>query len=315
MPPLRRLALLDAPLRSSLLTLGAEAAAGSLRGFAVSGAAVAGVEATDAGEVSLPPAGTEDYVSGPQVPKNEERVRDSLRAISAEVARLVGTGSVPVLFGGDATVLLALLAGVSDGRPDQGRRGLLALDGKARFRGATAGSAADLSQNVMSLATGRGPPSMTHLARDRYPLVQEPDIVLAGVREATPEEAAALVQTRMTILPPEDLAGSGGVARFMGALGRLVRTTAEVVLHLDASALDPAQFPAAVGDAAPGGISPETIKRLLGELTTWNSEGTLRLVGMSVTGVDARKDPGGVRMHELASLAIRVFRSTGPPPG
>lgn len=308
MPAPRKLAVLGAPLRSSLLTLGVEAAAGPLRTFALAGAPLAGAEATDAGEVQLPPPGTDDYVAGPGVPKNEGRVRDSLAAISAAVANVVRAGSVPLLFGGDSAVLMGVLAGVSDGRPSPERCGLLALDGAARFQTPSDSPAGDLTAMVLALATGRGPPSMTHIGRNRFPLVQDSDVILAGVRDATPAEAAALVQTRMILLPPEDLAGGGGLARFTGALGKLVRTTREIVLHLDASVFDPGQFPVAAGSPSPGGLSGPDCKRLLGELANWDSEGTLRISGISVSGVDARKDPGGVRLHELAAFSLRTMQ-------
>ncbi len=308
MPDARRLAVLSAPLRSSLRTLGVEASAGPLRTFAVAGASLLGVEATDAGEVQLPPPGTDDYVAGPGVPKNEGRVRESLAAISAAVAQAVRAGSVPVLFGGDSTVVLGLLAGLSDGRVSTDRCGLLALDGAARFQTPADSPPADLASMVLSLATGHGPPSMTHLGRNRFPLVQESDIILAGVRDALPAEATALVQTRMTLLPPDELAGTWGLARFTGALGKLVRTTRGVVVHVDASVFDPKQFPVAAGSPSSGGLSGPDCKRLVDELAHWDAEHTIQIAGISVSGVDARKDPGGVRMHELAALSLRIFQ-------
>ncbi|HLY76615.1 MAG TPA: hypothetical protein VKT21_01865, partial [Thermoplasmata archaeon] len=96
-----------------------------------------------------------------------------------------------------------------------------------------------------------------------------------------------------------------------GALGRLAQRTGDVVLHLDASVLEPAQFPVAAGACSPGGLSLERVRTLVAELSTWNAEGTLRISGVSVTGIDARKDPGGVRMHQLAGIIPRLFGRRG----
>jgi arginase family enzyme len=164
---------------------------------------------------------------------------------------------------------------------------------------------------VLAIATGRGPTSLAHLARERFPLLQDTDVLLTGVRDALPAEAAVLVKSRVTILPPDRLIGAGGEAAFLGALGRLAPRTRDVVLHLDASVFEPEQFPVAAGTPSRGGLSLDRLKKLVGELSTWNSDGTIRIVGVSVTGIDARKDPGGVRMHELAGFVIRLFGRPG----
>ncbi|MFZ0830643.1 MAG: arginase family protein [Thermoplasmata archaeon] len=311
MPAASRLAFLGAPLRSSLATEGTEGSSHPLRTFAVSGASVAGVVAVDAGDIPLPPPGATDFLAGGPVPKNEGRVRESLLTVASHVADTVRSGSTPVMFGGDATVLLGLLAGLHDGRPSAPRMGLLALDGAARFQTAADSPGGDLVMMVLALATGRGHLSLTHLARDRFPLVQEVDTLLAGIRDASTVEATALVQSRVALLTPDRLQGGGGEAEFMGALGRLTQRTTEVVLHLDVSVLDSAQFPVATGAPSGGGLSLERMRTLVGELSTWNAEGTLRIAGVSVSGVDARKDLGGVRMHELAGFVLRLFGRRG----
>jgi arginase len=290
-----------------MATEGSEGASSQLRSFAVSGATLAAVELIDAGEIPLPPPGTEDFLAGGSVPKNEERVRDSLLTLASRVAETVRSGATPVVFGGDATVLLGLLAGILNGSPSTRRLGLLALDGAARFQTATDSPGGDLSRMVLATATGRGRVSLAHLAQDRFPLVQEVDTLLTGVRDAMPAEATALVQSKVTLLTPDRLLGGSGVAQFMGALGRLVQRTPDVVLHLDVSVLDAGQFPVAVGAPSDGGLTLDRMRTLVGELSSWNFEGTIRIAGVSVTGVDARKDPGGVRMHELAGFVLRLF--------
>ncbi|MCI4348243.1 MAG: arginase family protein, partial [Thermoplasmata archaeon] len=302
-----RLTFLGAPLRSSLATEGSEGAATPLRTFAVSGASLAGVQAIDGGDIPFSPPGTSDYLPGGATPKNEGRVRESLLAVASRVGDTVREGNVPVVFGGDATVLLGLFAGLHDGRAPPPRLGLLAVDGLARFRTTADAPAGDLSTMVIALAVGRGQLSLAHLARERFPLVQETDVVLAGVRDATPDEAASLVKSRMTLLPPDRLRGSGGDATFMGVLGRHAQRTRELVLQFDVSVLDPTHFPVGVGFSATGGLPLERLRTLAGELARWNADGTIRIAGVSVTGVDARKDPGGVRMHELAGFVLRLL--------
>lgn len=302
-----RLALLGAALRSSLVTEGTEGASSPMRTFAASVASLGGRDARDGGEVPVAPPGADDFqVAGP-VPKNESRVRESLKAIAGRVAEAVRGGATPLLFGGDATVLLGLLAGIHDGSEAASRLSLVDLDGLARFQSADDAPGGDLSRMVLGLAIGRGPPSMTHLARDRFPLVQDTDVLLAGVRDATASEAATLVRSRITLVTPDRLQGRVGEGQFMAALGTLSHRVRDVVVQLDASVLDPRQFGAAAGTPSPGGLTLEGLKRIAGQLASWSSDGTVRLRGLSVSGVDVRKDPGGAGMHELARLAVRTF--------
>lgn len=300
-------------MRSSLATEGTESASTQLRNFAIAGAELAGVEATDAGDVALPLPGTSDFLTGGLVPKNEERVRDSLLIVAHSVEASVREGRVPIVFGGDATVQLGLLAGLHDGHQKAPRIGLLSLDGVARFQTAADSPRGDLSGMVLAIATGRGPVSLAHLAREHFPLVQETDVLLVGVRDASPTEAETLVASRVALLPPDRLEGAGGDAVFMGALGRLAQRTRDLALHLDVSVFDPAQFPVGAGTPPPGGLSLERLRTFVGELAQWASDGTVRIMGVSVTGLDARKDPGGLRMHELAGFVLRLFGRRSAP--
>jgi arginase len=294
-------------------TEGTEGAATVLRTFATTGAALTGVNVVDVGDLALPPPGTSDFLSGGPVPKNEGRVRESLMTVGGRVAESVRAGLTPVVFGGDATVALGLLAGIHDGRSPAVRMGLLSLDGAARFQTPADSPGGDLSAMTLALAVGRGHTSLAHLARERFPLVQETDVLLAGVRDASAAEATALVGSRVTLLTPDRLSGGEGEAEFMGALGRLAQRTQDLAIHLDVSVLDPSEFPVAVGSPSPGGLSLERLKTFGSELSKWNAEGTVRISGMAVTGVDARKDPGGVQIHELAGFVLRLFRQREDP--
>jgi arginase len=263
------------------------------------------------GDVPLPPPGTSDFLSGGSLPKNERRVRESLLTIAARVADSVRANQTPIVFGGDATVGMGLLAGLHDGQSPSGRIGLVLLDGKARFRTVADSPGGDLVTMVLALSVGRGDLPLARLAREKFPLVQEIDVLLAGIRDAVPEEATALVGSRVTLLTPDQLLGVEGEARFTGSLGRLAQRTREVAVQLDVSVLDPIQFPVAVGTPSSGGLSLERLKTVFEELSHWHQEGALRISGVSVSGLDARKDPGGVRMHELAGFVLRLFGRRG----
>lgn len=204
-------------------------------------------------------------------------------------------------------VLLGLLAGIQDAGPSAFRIGLVSFDGRARYQTLADSEGADLNSMVIPLAIGKGSLSLAHLAREVFPLVQETDIVLAGVRDAEPSEASALVRSRIALLTPDRLQGAEGIGQFMAALGRLSHNTRDIAVHFDACVFDPHHFSAVVGTPSSGGLSLERLKTLGAELCHWDSDGTIRLRGVSISGVDSRKDPGGTRTHEMASVALRLF--------
>lgn len=179
---------------------------------------------------------------------NPGEVRDWLRPLAAAVIQEREAGRLPLVLGGDCTVLLGCLLGC----PRDG--GLLFVDGHADWylpEQSPSGETADMD---LSLALGRGPAVLAGLD-PAGPLVDAGRTVVFGPRDqamsdqlgaGSPAEAGALC------LGLDEIRSLG----FNNALGRsLERLEAapRFWLHVDLDALDDATLPA-VDYRMPGGL-------------------------------------------------------------
>ena len=300
------LALIGAPLLSDHSADGVELVPGIVRsagGLAVL-QGLPGAAARDFGLLDFPKETGEDISTPAGRVRRHERVRLSLLKVARAAALAIEEGYVPVVVGGDCTVLLGALAGVHDGRP--GRRvGLLSLDGQLEYHTHTGPTGeVEPTRAVLSLAAGKGDLQLARLARNDFPLVQERDVVRAGVREASPEELAAAAH--VTVVPATVMGGGSGEARMTEEMGKLLHRVPDIVFHVSATVLSSAAFPPSIAPQGPGGISAVIFRRTVDELVAWRHQGSARLAAVVISGVDGRQDPGGVLTRSLFENVARV---------
>jgi arginase len=302
-----RLGLIGAPLRSDRSTEGVELVPAILRdagGLSVLHG-LPGSTARDFGVLELPKESSEPADSPTGRVRRHERVRLSLLKIARAAALALEEGYIPVVVGGDCSVLLGAIAGIHDGR--SGRRlGLLSLDGQLEYRlhsGPTAEG--EPSGAVLALLAGRGDMALARLARNDFPLVQERDVLRAGVRNITEAELSAAESAHFTAITPEAMAGAAGAARMTEELGKLLHRVPDLVFHVSATVLSASAFPASLDNNA-GGISALVFRRTIDEFVAWRHQGSVRLSGIVITGIDGRKDSGGVLTRSLFENVVRV---------
>ncbi|MFJ3882234.1 arginase family protein [Streptomyces sp. NPDC090077] len=209
-------------------------------------------------------------------------------------------GEFPVVLGGDCSIQL----GAALAMRRLGRYGLAAVDGSADFRHpgneAVNGPVGAAGGEELALSTGRGQASLADL-EGLGPYLREEDVRLFGLRdgdEDLPELRAAGIAAHTVGEIREH--GAGAVAR--AALeGLHPPETAGFWIHLDADVLDPSVMPA-VDSPDPGGLLPEELGELLGELAR-----SPRCVGLNVTIYDPDLDPDARAGALLADLVAGAF--------
>jgi arginase len=224
------------------------------------------------------------------------RIRNghTIRRFSEDLARIVqevlARGHVPVVIGGDCSVLLGCLLGA---RKD-GRYGLIHVDAHSDFFHpgnddvhARLGSAAGMD---LALVTGRGEPLLTEWNGVVGPLVNDGDVVQIGEREElAPHYAYAdIQQTEIGQIPVRRLRQIG-IARVVAEVN--ARTTTQGLsrlwLHIDVDVLDQGVMPAVDSPGSPG-LNLEELEGLIGELCR-----CLPVIGVDVTIYDPDLDPQG----------------------
>jgi arginase len=110
----------------------------------------------------------------------------------------------------------------------------------------------------MSLAALTG---HCHRDRVRRPPIPEELVVLAGVRDLSPEaERERLAGSAIHAVPWRDRRAEGDA---LAALDTLARRTRAIYLHVDLDALDPELAPGIVDEPVPGGMSVEDAEAIV----------------------------------------------------
>jgi arginase family enzyme len=269
-----RFAILDAPIDCSGTGRGEERAPAALRAAGL----LERLPARDAGAAE---ARIRDSRRDPRTGViGAAEVRRASSAIAIAVDRVFEAGELPLLLGGDCTLLLGVFQGLTAGS------GLWFVDGHADFfdgESSPTGEAADMD---LAILTGHGPPGL--LERDG-PLVDPAAVVLLGHRPAelhpdVARENARLDQAIHALTAPE--LRERGVDRVgVDATARLAERPAW--LHLDLDVLDESVFPS-VTYPQPLGLDWDELVALVRPLAA-----APNLLGISVADFNPDRDVDG----------------------
>lgn len=235
--------------------------------------------------------------------RNGRTLRSFNLMLADAVASAAAAAEFPVIVGGDCSILLGALAGVSRRAPIS----LVHIDGHSDFRhpgnydaSRTLGAVAGMD---LALATGRGEGLMTDWPGAPSPLVPDEQVVQIGERQghdldfAWPDVNDTAI-TRIDVF----------TARQIGAQAILEKTRATLDrkrdwpfwLHFDVDVLDKLDMPAVDSPGSPG-IEPAELVVVL--------RGLLRLercAGITVTIFDPDLDPTG----RYASLVVSILKAS-----
>lgn len=229
---------------------------------------------------------------------NPLAIREYSRRLAEEVGRLVRSGRIPVVLGGDCSILIGNLLALRR----MGRYGLFFIDGHADFYLPEAEPNGEVASMDLAFVTGRGPGVLADIDGLR-PLVRDEDAVVFGYRDAAQAErdgSPDVRQSGMLVLSLEDVRQLGIRTAAASALAWLLeKPIGGFWIHLDADVLDDAVMPA-VDYRTPGGLSPEDLTDALSVL---GSSG--RVVGVDVTIYNPSLDPDGSAARSLTNVLVR----------
>ena len=288
-------AVIEAPSVLGLFPRGVEHLPDALLGAGLADA----LDARRAGRVEPPPyEPRRDPATGLLNPTG---LRDYARQLADATGEVLDGGEVPIVLGGDCSVLLGNLLALSR----RGRHGLLFLDGHADFYQPEAEPNGEAASMDLALGTGRGPRVLADLD-GRGALVRDEDVVAFGRRDAEEAEEAGSQRIENTAIAVIDLATVRdlGVERAVGdALERVVRPELDGFwIHVDCDVLDDAVMPA-VDYRMPGGLSWDELESVLAAAIA-----TGRAVGLELTIFNPALDTDGVIIR---TLVARLGRALG----
>jgi arginase len=264
------------------------------------------LDARDDGDVLPPPY--RELVRPPLAIRNAADVADYSGALAERVAKAGSAGEFVLVLGGDCSIILGSLLGVSRSGPT----GLVYADAHSDFATpdrSTTGSAAAM---CLALAVGRGESPLARLGGP-HPLVAGKDVALLGRRDHSGSfyyGQDELERFEILDLDHPAVRASGPAETARRILERVARPELRGFwIHLDADVLDPAVMPA-VDSPEPGGMGLDEIADLLTPLARHP-----KALGMQLTIYDPKLDPDARGAMALTALLQRILRPASEAAG
>jgi len=212
-----------------------------------------GYDVTDRGDIDVFIQETHD--PGDPRMKYLKEIRQACEAVRDEVGSALTEGTMPVVLGGDHSIAMGTIAGVSRhfGKKDE-RIGLLWFDAHGDMNTPETSPSGNIHGMPLAVALGIGEPSLVGLAGTDGPMVEGARAAVVGLRDVDPAEKENIKESGIGAFTMRDIDERGMRAVMEEAIKRATTGTAGLHVSFDLDGIDPDYAPG-VGTAAPGGLS------------------------------------------------------------
>jgi arginase len=212
--------------------------------------AALGYEVKDAGNIS---------VRNPEMLEIADRRLKYLPEIAAACQKLADKveasleeGSIPIVLGGDHSIAIGSVAGLSAyHHKNEHRVGVIWFDAHGDMNTPETSPSGNIHGMPFAAILGHGAHELTHIS-GFAPKVHPEDCVLIGARSVDPEEAVALKSSGVRVITMRELDERGMSAVMDEAMWLASRRTAGFHVTMDMDFVDP-DFAPGVGTPVPGG--------------------------------------------------------------
>lgn len=211
-----------------------------------------GYEVEDAGDVDVQIAETRS--PGDPRLKYLREIKETCEALRDRVQAVLGEGSVPVVLGGDHSIAMGTVAGLSRFHRDRKEKvGLVWIDAHGDANTAETSPTGNIHGMPLAVVLGIGAPGLVNLS-GACPMVDGSRAAVVGLRDVDPAERANIKASGIGAFTMRDVDERGMRAVMEEAIKRATNGTAGVHVSVDLDALDPDYAPG-VGTPSPGGLS------------------------------------------------------------
>jgi arginase len=299
----KSIALLGAPTSAAGLAGGQEGAPTVLRSAGLLDRLTsAGFQVTDYGDCK-----PRVYKADDEHPRarNVGEVLAILEELRPKVEIAVKSGALPVILGGDDSVVLAAIAGA---RRYYRHVSLISADRDAGLNVPATTPSGCLDGMVISHVVGRGAPELVRFWGEP-PLVREPDVAIFGIDRVDEPEQRWLVRSPLHCYLAADLKKRGSAVVAQEALETVHGSRHEFVLLLDLDVVASEDF-GATNYPGSGGLSLEEVRQALSVFARQPNLAALVLAGYNPT-----RDPNGSGAKVVIDLLASILapRLQAPP--
>ena len=271
---------------------GVDLGPGALRYAGISGRlAGLGYRVEDTGNIEVP---VRDVLTEEQVQHYLPSICRVCESVYQAGRRAVEEGFIPVFMGGDHSMALGSIGGVTHHQP----AGVIWIDAHGDFNTPQTSPSGNIHGMVLAALLGQGFAGLLQVGR-QGPKLQVADVVMIGIRELDPQERIRLRESGIAAYTMRDVdeRGMGGIAReALQRLGHLER----LHVSLDLDALDPQEVPG-VGTSSPGGLTYREAQLLMEIIADSRTLASLDIVEINPI-LDHRNQTAKIAVELAASL-------------
>jgi len=201
-------------------------------------------------EVSIP----ETQEPGNPRLKYLREIRDTCVRLRDRVMEILGKGGVPVVLGGDHSIAMGTIAGLSRFHRERKQKvGLVWFDAHADSNTAETTPTGNIHGMPLAVVLGMGAPELVNLA-GACPMVDGSRAAVVGLRDVDPAERPNVKASGIGAYTMRDVDERGMRGVMEDAIRRATSGTAGIHVSFDLDAMDPEEAPG-VGTPSPGGLS------------------------------------------------------------
>lgn len=212
-----------------------------------------GIAVEDFGDIEADVAETRD----PGNPKLKylKEIRATCVTLKNVVAKTMDEGVMPVVLGGDHSIAMGTIAGVSKHfRKSKEKAGLIWLDAHADANTELTSPTGNIHGMPMAVCLGLGAADLLSIHDSKGPMIDGERAAIIGLRAVDIKERANVAQVGIGAFTMRHIDERGMRAVMEAAIQRAMNGTAGIHVSIDLDAVDPEEAPG-VGTPSPGGIS------------------------------------------------------------
>ncbi|MBR4569381.1 MAG: arginase [Candidatus Riflebacteria bacterium] len=184
--------------------------------------------------------------------------------LACEVEKITAAGEFPLVLGGDHSIVLGSLAGVSATAKKQGKTvGVLYVDAHGDFNTTETTPTGNIHGECLAASAGYGLPELTDLYF-KGQKIDPKNICFVGSRDLDPGEKLLMKQAGVTVFTMSDIDGQGFPAIIRQVLA-FFKNIDQIHVSFDMDVLDP-MFAPGTGIPLPGGMTNREALLLMEEI-------------------------------------------------
>lgn len=193
-------------------------------------------------------------------------ILDACSQLASHVESVLRAGDFPLVLGGDHSISLGSLAGVSAAHKAAGRRaGVLWVDAHGDFNTTETTPSGNIHGMILAASCGFGIPELTGFyAQDRK--FDPGNVCYIGVRDLDPAERMLMKKAGVRVFTMSDI-DRNGISRTTDDIVAFFRERVDTIhVSFDIDAIDP-RFAPGVGIEVPGGLTYREVLLLMEQLS------------------------------------------------